>query len=168
MDCKLNIPYPEIKVEKQNLYYANLLLEDYAGMFGELSAITEYIYQKNQKFQENEKFSQTMSNIAIVEMKHLDILGKLIKLLGLNPKFKFKNKNCYEFWNSSFLDYDTNIINMLKNNILMEQRAINNYRLRIKMIDDKYIKKILERIILDEEEHIKCFNYLLNQEYFNC
>ena len=38
MKVKLNIPYPEIKVEKENLYYAELLSQDYAGIVSEATA----------------------------------------------------------------------------------------------------------------------------------
>lgn len=37
-------PYPEIKVLKPNLYYANLLIDDYAGVISEFTAISQYLY----------------------------------------------------------------------------------------------------------------------------
>lgn len=37
---KLDIPYPKVRVEEKNPYYADLLSEDYAGIKGELTAIT--------------------------------------------------------------------------------------------------------------------------------
>ena len=30
MNCKINKPYPEIKVENKNIMYASLLLKDYS------------------------------------------------------------------------------------------------------------------------------------------
>jgi bacterioferritin len=38
------LPYPEIKVMEPNKYYATLLLEDYAGMISELTAVNQYSY----------------------------------------------------------------------------------------------------------------------------
>lgn len=38
------IPYPEYKIIYPNLKYANMLYDDFAGSWGELSAITQYIY----------------------------------------------------------------------------------------------------------------------------
>ena len=164
MEFNVDKPYPPVRVEGKNLYYANLLLEDYAGMTGELTAITEYVYQKFDKFQEKSEFSHILGKIAIVEMKHLELLGETIKLLGVNPKYCFKKDNYYELWNSSFVNFNDNVIDMLKSDIKKEEDAIKNYELHISMIDDKYIREMLYRIIEDERVHIKCFNYLLNKE----
>lgn len=64
--------------------------------------------------------------------------------------------------NSSFVNYTTNIIDMLKSDIAIEEEAIRNYSNHIKIINDKYIKALLYRIIEDEKMHIKCFNILMN------
>jgi hypothetical protein len=37
-------PYPKPKVTAENHYYASLLLQDYAGISGELTAINQSIY----------------------------------------------------------------------------------------------------------------------------
>ena len=161
MECRIDKPYPKIEVEEENINYANLLLEDYSGIVSEETAINQYIYQHFDKFNINEEFSKTMSSIAVVEMKHLELLGKTIKLLGINPIFKIKEKNCMTYWSSSFVDYNTNIIDMLKNDIKIEEQAIHNYKYHISIINDKYVKRLLYRIIEDEEQHIKCFNILL-------
>lgn len=165
MEYKLNKDYPEVRVEEENKYYANLLLEDYAGFYSELTAITEYVYQDFSCFKKYPKFANSMSQIAKVEMKHLELLGKTIKLLGVDPKYKFTNNKCnyYEYWNSSFINYDTYIIYMLNSNIIKEEIAIKNYKKHISVIKDKYVKELLYRIIEDEKIHIKCFKELLNE-----
>ena len=164
IEFKVNKPYPKIKIEKKNIYYANILLNDYSGIISELSAITQYIYQY---FNTNNEISIIFKNIAIVEMKHLELLGKTIKLLGINPKFNFINNNLYNnltYWNGNFIDYNTNINCMIKNNILMEEKTICNYKKDILLINDKYIKNLLNRIIEDEYLHIKIFKELKNRE----
>ena len=166
MIYSMNKKYPEIKVERENIYYAKLLLEDYAGINGELSAITEYSYQHFDKFKENEILAKSLSRIAMVEMKHLEILGKLIKLLGLNPEYKYYDEceNIYKYWNSDSLNYTSNIKEMLYNDIRIEKIAIANYEYHISLINDKYIKEILYRIIEDELVHIDCFKMLISCE----
>ena len=164
MKCKSEKKYPEIRVERKNRYYAELLLSDYAGINGELTAITRYIFQNFNFFKEYPKLSEVIAKISMTEMKHLELLGKTIKLLGLEPKFEFKinpYNYSYLYWNSSYVDYETNIICMLQENIQSEQEVINNYRYDISIIDDKYIKELLERIIEDEKIHIGCFKELL-------
>ena len=167
MNPKINKPYPKIQVSNPNLYYAQLLLNDYAGINSELTSITEYIFQDFNFFNTYPEISKYLNTIAKVEMKHLSILGKLIKLLGLNPEFRFSNKpDITTYWNSTYINYDTYIPSMLKDDITLEKIAIKNYQKDIEIIKDKYITKILERIIEDEKLHIKCFEYLLNN-YIN-
>jgi len=165
VNCKVDKPYPEIKVEGENLYYADILLNDYTGIVSETSAVFLYSYEHIYKFKENIEFSEVMEQISIVEMHHLEILGKLITLLGGNPIFKVKeNYNNYlTYWSSSFIDYENNIIDMLKTNIKGEEQAIKNYKCHASIINDKYIKGILYRIIEDEEKHIECFKILLQK-----
>lgn len=163
MECSVNQPYPLIKVERQNKEYAYLLLNDYAGIVSELSSIVQYSYQHFLKFNVNAEVAQTLAAIAKVEMHHLELLGKTIKLLGIEPKFIYAEDKELKFWNSSFVDYKPDIVEMLENDILIEEQAIKNYQKDLTLIKDKYIIELLKRIILDEEKHIECFTILLHK-----
>lgn len=169
MEYNINEDYPEIKVEKENKYYADLLLLDYAGIDGELTAITQYTYQDFYFFKKYPELAKIMSKIARVEMKHLELLGKTINLLGVKPEYKFKDNSpyLYMFWNGSYVNYKTNIIDVLKDNIIGEEIAINTYSKHLNIITDKYIKRLLERIIEDEKVHIKIFKDLMNTYKLN-
>ncbi len=92
---KSETPYPEIKVERENSYYATLLLDDYAGDISECTAIFLYIFQNIYNNKMNSDYAKILRNIAIVEMMHLELLGETITLLGTTPKFsstKFARK----------------------------------------------------------------------------
>ena len=66
-----------------------------------------------------------------------------------------------DYWQGKFVDYTTNMEKMLIDNIKKEYMAISKYEKHIAMINDKYIKRSLARIIEDEKIHIICFkNYL--------
>ncbi len=157
--------YPVVKVESKNIYYASLLLSDYAGSISELSAITQYSFQNFNCFKKYPDFAEVMENIARVEMKHLELLGKTIHLLGLAPKYKAKEPSSfyYQYWNANNINYDTFIITMLKHNIYEEQLQIRNYRYHLCLINDRYIQNLLNRIIADEQIHITCFQELLKK-----
>ena len=163
MNCNIDIEYPEIKVERKNKEYAYYLLEDYAGVTSELTAITLYVYGHIINKETNKELSKTLKGIFISEMHHLEILGSLIKLLGVKPVYKTINNNTLTPWNSNYVNYETDPVKSLLFNIESEVKAIKQYKEHIELIDDIYIKKILERIILDEIEHIKCFNKLLEK-----
>lgn len=50
--------------------------------------------------------------------------------------------------------------------IQSEQKAIDNYNYHITLIQDRYIRKLLERIIIDEVLHIKLLKEM-NDKYSN-
>jgi bacterioferritin len=159
MEYKSALPYPEIKVEGKNIEYAKMLATSYAGNVSEDTAIHLYMYQSVVL---NNKYSNIFENIAKVEMYHLKLLAKTIELLGLEPKYQIYCDNIIDF-NSSYVNYDTNINNILQIDILSESLAIENYKKLIDLIDDKYIKNLLNRIILDEQIHLNIFNELKRQ-----
>ena len=153
---KSNLPYPDIKVEKENIEYAKLLMYPYASMISEDTATHLYMYQS---FILDDNIGKILENIAIVEMHHLEMLAKTINLLGLKPEYKSNDIP----WTSNYINYTNNLKDILKINIEAETLAIKNYQNLIKVINDKYIKKMLERIIVDEEIHLKIFNDLYNE-----
>lgn len=165
MKVKLDIPYPEVRVEEKNPYYADLLSQDYAGDVSELTASLLYSYQHFEIFKENEEFSRIIEEISIVEMKHLEMLGKTIKLLGKSPVYKTCESSMGDcvMWSSSNVVYDNDLRDMLKTDIKAEKMAIKTYEHHKEIIDDKYIKEVLERIILDEKRHLEIFEMLLEK-----
>lgn len=94
LPCQSNMPFPQIKVERQNLEYANLLLDSFASSAdSEIQAITQYIYHS--KTINNDIMSKALMCIALVEMHHLDALSELIPLLGGKPFYQ--NSSFYTF-----------------------------------------------------------------------
>ncbi len=159
MKCldKSNLPYPKIKVQGKNFEYSKLLLEDYAGLVSETTAIFLYSFQHISKKTSINDFSKIVEKIAITEMRHLEILGETISLLGTTPCFKtFGNDNC-NFWNSYNVCYTNELRNMLEVDIISEQKAINQYIKHRELINDNYIKQAITRILEDEYDHLACF-----------
>lgn len=159
--CDLGIPYPPVKTEGKNLFYASLLTNDYAGIVSEMSAVSVYTYQHFVTV--NRKIADTLKCIAIVEMRHMEFLGQLISSLGGNPRIAVQSGCNCSYWNAQYISYETNPKCYLKDNISGEKTAISNYRAHIKQINDKYVRTLLERIILDEEHHIKLFCAMLEE-----
>lgn len=147
-------PYPKPMVEQCNSYYAQLLFEDYAGPVSELTAISQYI---NHCITSRSDYDvvELIRKIAITEMRHFELLGITIQLLGSSPVIGCVNNNTMDYWSSKFVYYGNDIIDRLSANATHEANAIRNYRIHQKKIDDPYIKKLLERIISDEELHLR-------------
>ena len=178
LPCQSDMPFPPIKVEKKNLEYATLLLDAFASSAdSEIQAIAQYIYHS--KTISNSTISKALMCISLIEMHHLDVLGELISMLGGKPFYENSNKN---FWMTGNISYiDKNIIyekehsnsdnnkeitrRKMESNIDSERNTINGYKRLLKNIEDKYIEKIIVKIISDEQTHIKIFEKLIDKYY---
>jgi bacterioferritin len=81
--------------------------------------------------------------ISREEMRHLDWLAETIVELGGEPSMR-RGKMRPEGKSTS---------DWMKNDVLLEEDAINMYREHIELIDDHTIKRLLKRILSDEESH---------------
>ena len=150
-------PYPQAKVVKENKEYANLLSHVYSGSESELTEILLYVYQSMVLENTNQEIAKILLEISKVEMHHLYLLGSTIKNLGSNPIYADCNFNLKTYWNSNDVYYDTDLNTMLEIDIESERRAIHDYQMLLTVINDDYIKELIERIILDEQIHLQIF-----------
>jgi len=81
--------------------------------------------------------------IAREEMRHLDWLAETIVERGGTVSLK-RGK--------MLMDGETVDV-WMKNGVLLEDDAINGYKEHIKLVDDPKIKRLLQRILSDEESH---------------
>jgi bacterioferritin len=152
-------PYPPITVEKPNKNYAMLILDDYAGLTSEMTAINQYIYHDFTINKKNPDIAKVIERISLNEMRHLEVLAELIIALGEKPIFYSQSG----YWNGDYVDYGENLLDKLVIDLNSEKEAISKYQRHIALIDDKNIKAILARIILDEEVHVKIFTDLIEK-----
>ena len=66
----------------------------------------------------------------------LEMLGKLIVLLGGDPRYWIIRNNRPVYWNAKYLAYATELDKALQSDIDDEHKAIEGYRNSIKLIDD--------------------------------
>ena len=159
--CRLNIPYPEIKVENKDIKTARILMPLYCGRNSELTAVNTYLYQSIITREKNAKTSELIECISMCEMKHYRMLAELINMLGLNPFPAILSQRRPNYWNTSYISPSTDIVKFTQDNINAEKNAIKEYRFAISKIKDEGIIELLERIIKDEEHHIMLFNTVL-------
>src|SRR4030042_904427 len=81
--------------------------------------------------------------LAREEMRHLDWLADAIVGLGGKPSMK---RGKMRMGGKSVPDW-------MKSNVLLEEDAITMYKEHIKIIGDRKIKRLLKRILSDEESH---------------
>jgi len=144
-------PYPEVS-GAPDADTVEMLKQDYAGSAGELSGITQYVYQSIAAGG-NESFAGALLQIAIVEMMHLDMLGDAIIALGGDPSFSDGGR----YWDASQIVYAKGFEDMVRANIEAEQTAIANYQQHASRTGNKTVRDLLLRIAEDEKLHLRFF-----------
>jgi bacterioferritin len=91
--------------------------------------------------------------IAREEMRHLDWLAETIAELGGVPSLT----------RGKMLMTGEAVVDWMKNDVLLEEDAISLYREHIKAIDDPKIKRLLQRILSDEESHHGDFEHFTDK-----
>ena len=163
MEYSVDLGYRRIIVKGENSKFADLILLNYAGSVSELSAVTQYVYHEIALKYKFEEVSETLEGIAEIEMHHLQMLGELIVKLGKDPGYWICKHKKISLWTPEFLSYNTNLKKALIVDITDEKEAIAQYKRTKKQIDDPYIIDIIDRIILDEEYHIKLLTELYDK-----
>jgi bacterioferritin len=108
---------------------------------GEHAAIIQYL-QHAYAMGEGEMACE-IEALAREEMRHLDWLAETIVELGGTPTLK---RGMMRMGGKAVSDW-------MSNDVLQEDDAINLYKEHIKAIDDPKIKRLLKRILSDEESH---------------
>jgi len=118
---------------------------------GEHGAIIQYL---NHAYAMGEgEMACEIEAIAREEMRHLDWLAEAIVELGGAPSLK---RGKMRMSGEAVADW-------MKNNVLLEEDAINQYREHINTIDDPKIKRLLQRILSDEESHHGDFQHFVEK-----
>ena len=169
----------EVKVEKPNPEYANLLQEQLGGANGELKAAMQYM---SQSFRiKDPAIKDLFMDIASEELSHMDIVGTLINLLnghdvnykniangtieaqvltGLNPGLT--NASGYS-WTSDYVSVTGDLCADLLSNIASEQRAKVVYEYLYRQIEDKYVREAIDFLLNREEAHNAMFREAFNK-----
>ncbi|MBQ9745680.1 MAG: manganese catalase family protein [Clostridia bacterium] len=164
--CECASPYPELRVERQNAHYARLLSLAYAGQESELTTILSYIYgSKVCEGRAPDTLADTLRCISKVEMRHLDMLGELITLLGGDPRFC--GPDARVGINTAMLAYRKEPAQVIRGAIAGEEGAIRLYGDLIRNINDECVRAVLRRIVMDEELHLKIFREMAGTSVYN-
>ena len=118
---------------------------------GEHSAIIQYLTHAY-AMGEGETACE-IEAIAREEMRHLDWLAEAIVELGGIPSLE----------RGKMRMGDESVADWMRNDVLLEEDGINLYQEHIKAIDDPKIKRLLQRILSDEESHHGDFKHFVEK-----
>lgn len=163
-------PIHIVNIDEANPRFAQLLLEQFGGATGELSAALQYWVQSFHV--ENPGIKDMLQDIAIEEFGHLEMVGKLIEshtkgvdqtdaykstlfaVRGMGPHFLDSQGNA---WTASYLNEGGNVVRDLRANIAAEAGARQTYEALIKLAPDEGTKKTLVHLLTREISHTQMF-----------
>ncbi len=163
----------EVKVDEPNPQFAQLLLEQFGGATGELTAALQYWVQSFHV--ENQGIKDMLQDIAIEEFSHLEMVGKLIEVhtkgakqggqeaafnsslfavRGIGPHFLDSQGSA---WTAAYLNEGGDVVRDLRANIGAEAGARQTYESLIKIAPDQGTKDTLVHLLTREISHTKMF-----------
>lgn len=151
MNISMNGPlsYPSTDGITKNPRLASALVN---SRMNELNSISDYVYFNIILQKEHPSLAELFEHIAMTEMIHFRILGKMIMSLGGSPAIRTNVVNC----NISLPPSKCDIKRLITSSIASERRAKSDYeRLAREAGCDKNAAMLLCRIALDEENHAK-------------
>lgn len=145
--------YPPVEVCGTSLSLARVLNNNLAAAKSEMTAFHQYTYQAWLLQKDYPEISKTLSEIALVELRHLHRLGQLIVLLGGTPKFCSYQRGMTLPWSGKMVVYNTEIRKLLKMDIVAEESAYITYIRQSQCMKDTKVAANLARIAQDEKLH---------------
>ena len=139
--------YPAVEVCGPNPSLARLLNNDLSAAKSEMTAIHQYTYQAWRLEKDYPEISKTLSEIAMVEMRHFHRLGQLISLLGGTPKFFSYQRGITLPWNGKMVDYTADIPYTRQSQCVKDAKVAANLA-RIAQ-DEKLHKAVLNKFLQD-------------------
>jgi Mn-containing catalase len=159
-----------VNVDTPNPRFAQLLLEQFGGATGELTAALQYWVQSFHV--ENAGLKDMLQDIAIEEFSHLEMVGKLIEvhtknadqtaafsstlfaMRGIGPHFLDSQGSA---WTANYINEGGDVVRDLRANIAAEAGARQTYEQLIKLAPDAGTKESLVHLLTREISHTKMF-----------
>jgi len=120
--------YP-IHVERQDLAFAKVLIEHYAGIDSEFSSALQYFNQRSNI--SNRHVRELLGIIAAEELGHMELISVAIKKLGGSPLTFVNSKGTP--WGINYIDQSLDVINMLQVDVQAESRVCRLYRKHLEL-----------------------------------
>lgn len=160
----------DVKIDEPNPRYAQLLLEQFGGATGELSAALQYWVQSFHT--DHPGIRDMLQDIAIEEFSHLEMVGRLIENHTRNVDqteafqstlFAVRGKGPHfldsqgQAWTAAYLNEGGDVVLDLRADIAAEAGARQTYEALIQVAPDQQTKETLVHLLTREISHTKMF-----------
>ncbi len=164
-----------VRVDEANPHFAQLLLEQFGGATGELTAALQYWTQSFHC--EHPGIKDMLQDIAIEEFSHLEMVGKLIEAHTKNVDQTEAYKSTLfavrgvgphlldsqgQAWTAAYVNEGGDIVRDLRADIGAEAGARQTYEELIKLAPDAGSKQALVHLLTREISHTEMFMQALN------
>lgn len=165
-----------VRVENPDPRFGQLLLEQFGGATGELTAALQYWVQSFHV--EDPAIRDMLQDIAIEEFGHLEMVGKLIEQHTRNldqtpvydaPLFRIRGVGPHlvdsqgSAWTANYINEGANVVRDLRADIAAEAGARQTYEALIKVCHDEGSKKALTHLLTREVSHTAMFMQALDR-----
>ncbi|MEG3937290.1 MULTISPECIES: manganese catalase family protein [unclassified Microcoleus] len=159
-----------VKVDEANPRFAQLLLEQFGGATGELTAALQYWVQSFHC--EDAGIKDMLQDIAIEEFSHLEMVGKMIEMHTKNVDQTEAYKSTLfavrgvgphlldsqgQAWSGAYVNEGGDVVRDLRANIGAEAGARQTYEALIKLAPDAGTKQTLQFLLTREISHTQMF-----------
>lgn len=168
----------EVRVDKPNPNYANMLQEQIGGAHGELKAAMQYM---SQSFRiKDQRIKDLFLDIASEELGHLEMVSTLVNLLNGHQvdaaattagniqasvqtglTLALTNASGYP-WNGAYMEDTGDLAADIISNISAEQRAKVVYQYLYRQINDTGVREAIDFLLNREEAHNTLFRMAFN------
>ena len=166
-----------VNLKSTDLRMAKLLVTQYGGPDGELSAALRYLNQRYSM--PTNKAKALLTDIGTEELAHVEIMATMvhqimenasvdeIKIAGLDGQYADHGKALFYTdatgnpWTATYIQAKGEIITDLTENMAAEQKARSTYEWLMNLTDDVEIKKILAFLREREVVHFQRFGEAL-------
>lgn len=160
-NCILNESYPKAEASAPNKDLSDRLTVLASGKDGELTAVLQYTYQHIMLPEKFAYAADILECISVTEMKHFEMLCRLITSLGGDCRCAVCDRSRFVYWNGACVEYSQNFTKMLRDDIRNEKKSLSAYSSFVNRSDDHKINALIRRIIKDEELHLQLLYSLL-------
>jgi Mn-containing catalase len=161
----------DVKIQGADPRFGQMLLEQFGGATGELSAALTYWTQSFHV--EDPAIRDMLHDIALEEFSHLEMVGRMIEqhteksdardtaykstlfaVRGMGPHLVDSNGQA---WTSAYVNEGGNVVRDLRADIAAEAGARQTYEALIKLSPDEGSKKALTFLLTREISHTQMF-----------
>jgi Mn-containing catalase len=160
----------DVKVEQPRADFAQLLLEQFGGATGELTAALTYWTQSFHV--EDAALRDMLQDIALEEFSHLEMVGRMIEqhtergdkdkayastLFGLRGMGPHLVDSRGQAWTAAYVNEGGNVVRDLRADIAAEAGARQTYEALLKVAPDDGSKRTLHFLLTREVSHTQMF-----------